>query len=363
MRNGAAGIISPQRDLLVLVVPAHGMAALWPDAPPTNRPDRRRVYRLLDGMGFRSRLIDLNPFPWNPWEHANSLFRAIDPVRAARIMLRHRDADVVVAFYESAALAMLVLRRLLRFRAKVVVVDVGLTRTWRLRRRVLDVVVPRADALLVYGTNQVAFIHEQWRPRGLLEFLYQDEDLDFYRPVPDRPDGYVIAVGDDPARDFPTLLAASHGLDAEVVIKSGMVIQNRASHPNVRVISERIPYPEYRALLGEASIVVVPLVPALHASGITTVLEAMAMAKPCVISASEGILDYAIDGETCLVVPCGDAEAMRAAIVRLRGNAELRARLGRGARAFVEQNCSARASAERLADVFRRVTGSGSALG
>jgi glycosyltransferase involved in cell wall biosynthesis len=345
----------PQRELQLLIVPAHAMSHLWPETPPVDRPDRRRVYRLLDGMGIHSRLIDLNPRPWNPWERAHSVLRAIDPLRALRILLRHRDADVVVAFYESAALLVLVLRRLLRFRGKVVVIDLGVTRSWRLRQRILDIVVPRADALLVYGTNQVAFVREQWPGRAPVEFMYQDEDLNFYRPVADQPDGPVVAVGDDPARDFATLLAASRGLDMKVIIKSGMVQEDRASYPNVQVVSARISYAEYRQLLAEACIVVVPLSAALHASGVTTVLEAMGMGKPCVISGSEGILDYAIDAETCLVVPCGDADAMRAAITRLRGDPDLRARLGRAARAFVEQNCSAQASAAHLADVFRRV--------
>jgi glycosyltransferase involved in cell wall biosynthesis len=60
--------------------------------------------------------------------------------------------------------------------------------------------------------------------------------------------------------------------------------------------------------------------------------EAMAYGRPVVASAVGGLLDHVEDGVTGLLVPPRDTAALRAALVRLLGDAELRARLGAAAR-------------------------------
>jgi colanic acid/amylovoran biosynthesis glycosyltransferase len=60
--------------------------------------------------------------------------------------------------------------------------------------------------------------------------------------------------------------------------------------------------------------------------------EAMAWARPVVASAVGGLTDAVEDGATGLLVPPGDAAALRAALERLLDDAELRARLGAAAR-------------------------------
>jgi glycosyltransferase involved in cell wall biosynthesis len=60
--------------------------------------------------------------------------------------------------------------------------------------------------------------------------------------------------------------------------------------------------------------------------------EAMAWARPVVASAVGGLTDAVENGVTGLLVPPGDVSALRAAILRLLGDAELRTRLGAAAR-------------------------------
>jgi glycosyltransferase involved in cell wall biosynthesis len=62
------------------------------------------------------------------------------------------------------------------------------------------------------------------------------------------------------------------------------------------------------------------------------VREAMAWGRPVVASAVGGLLDAIEDDVTGLLVPPGDVGALRAALERLLGNPELRARLGSAAR-------------------------------
>jgi glycosyltransferase involved in cell wall biosynthesis len=70
------------------------------------------------------------------------------------------------------------------------------------------------------------------------------------------------------------------------------------------------------------------------------VLEAMAHGKTVVATPVGGIPSLIEDGETGLLVPVGDAGALRAALDRALGDQLLRTRLGRAARVRVEENCS-----------------------
>jgi glycosyltransferase involved in cell wall biosynthesis len=64
----------------------------------------------------------------------------------------------------------------------------------------------------------------------------------------------------------------------------------------------------------------------------TVVMEAMAMSRPIVASRIGGIPDLVVDGETGLLVPPGDAVALRHAIRRLLGDPELRERMATAAK-------------------------------
>ncbi|MEZ5316634.1 MAG: glycosyltransferase family 4 protein [Vicinamibacterales bacterium] len=77
-------------------------------------------------------------------------------------------------------------------------------------------------------------------------------------------------------------------------------------------------------------------------------LEAMALGLPSVTTPVFAIPEAVTDGETGLLVPAGNAEALAHALLRLRDDAPLRDRLGRQGRAHVLARFDERASA-RLA--------------
>ncbi len=65
-------------------------------------------------------------------------------------------------------------------------------------------------------------------------------------------------------------------------------------------------------------------------------LEAQSVGTPVVATGIDGIPEVVADGETGLLVPPEDPEALADAIIRLLGNEELRSRLGRAARVRFE---------------------------
>jgi 2-deoxystreptamine N-acetyl-D-glucosaminyltransferase/2-deoxystreptamine glucosyltransferase len=82
------------------------------------------------------------------------------------------------------------------------------------------------------------------------------------------------------------------------------------------------------------------------------VLEAMAHGKTVVATPVGGIPTLIEDGETGLLVPVGDAAALRAALERALGDEVLRARLGRAARKRVTEYCSWDRVTDRTLQVY-----------
>jgi glycosyltransferase involved in cell wall biosynthesis len=83
--------------------------------------------------------------------------------------------------------------------------------------------------------------------------------------------------------------------------------------------------------------------------GIPTVfMEAMATGRPVVSCAISGIPELVRHEETGLIVPPDDPVALADALARLGGDAALRARLGRAARALVERQHDQRTNARRM---------------
>jgi glycosyltransferase involved in cell wall biosynthesis len=82
--------------------------------------------------------------------------------------------------------------------------------------------------------------------------------------------------------------------------------------------------------------------------------EAMAHGRPVVATAVGGLVDAVEDQVTGVLVPPGDAGALRAALERLLADRELRARLGAAGRARVAE-ASPAATAERIRRVYEEL--------
>jgi glycosyltransferase involved in cell wall biosynthesis len=87
----------------------------------------------------------------------------------------------------------------------------------------------------------------------------------------------------------------------------------------------------------------------------TSLLDAMACARPIVATAVGGIPEVVVDGETGFLVPPRDAEAMAGAIVRLLTNEALRRRIGDAGLARVRNRFSAERMVQETLGVYERI--------
>jgi glycosyltransferase involved in cell wall biosynthesis len=314
--------------------------------------NRMGVAEALETLGFQVEFLDVHPWPLNPLAGRPSLFSSIDPLRAAEVLVRRRNAMAVVSYYQSGVLLVLALRRLLGFKPLVVIIDIGDDRNWRVRERIVRFCIARADAVFTFASAQAAYLRKKYNTEAI-HFLPQQVDTCFYSPGTQAAEDFVLAVGGDISRDFETLGRAIFGQEFPVVLRTSLVMEDRDRFPNVSVVRDRLSDSGLRDLYRRAKIVTLPLHDTLHPGGITTLLEAFACGKAMVAGDSRGIRDYLRHENNCLVVPCGDADAMQSAVRRLMNDDGLRERLGRNARAYAEAELSQPCHAKRLAEAIR----------
>jgi glycosyltransferase involved in cell wall biosynthesis len=166
----------------------------------------------------------------------------------------------------------------------------------------------------------------------------------------------ICAVGQE-LRDYPTMAEAVRGLDVDVVIAAASPWSKREDTsaaielpPNVTVGA----YDQFdlRQLYADASLVVVPLQETDFQAGITTILEAMSMARPIVCTRTTGQTDTIVEGETGRYVPPRDAAAMREAITDLLADPGEAARLAATGQDWVRANADIVSYARELATLL-----------
>lgn len=115
-----------------------------------------------------------------------------------------------------------------------------------------------------------------------------------------------------------------------------------------------VPHNELLRLYGHAAIVACPS----RREGYGVVCaEAMAHGRAVVVTPVGGMRDLVDDGVNGLVVPVGDVPALRAALDRLLGDADLRARLGSAARETARRRLSWEAWTAHTLNLYRQATG------
>jgi glycosyltransferase involved in cell wall biosynthesis len=215
------------------------------------------------------------------------------------------------------------------------------------------------DLFLACSSSQVQFLRSfLGLPEERARLVWDHTDLRFFTPGPPSPDKRrpVIASVGLEQRDYKTLAAASHDLDADVRISgfsedAAALARTFPSALPANMTRRFYEWPELVQLYRDADVVVVSCHENRYAAGVQSLMEAMACRRPVVATATRGLAAYL--HPSVIAVPPGDAVAMRDAIRRVLADpagAEARAREGH-------------AHAQRTFDLDRYVDTVGHALG
>jgi glycosyltransferase involved in cell wall biosynthesis len=246
-----------------------------------------------------------------------------------------------------------------------------------LARRIGRNALQRADALFVLSSAQVPALRVNWGVEAArIHLVHFGIDTDFWDPslaaagLPgvnslqtsstvsgeqERPT--IVSVGNDRYRDHGLLLAAVREVHrklpkARVELVTSTPFQIPAEIGRWR---RSVTHPELRDLYHHAKAVAICTRPNDHASGITAILEAMAMGKPVVATHTPGLEDYVTHGETGVLVRSGDPDAMAGTLVELLEDSDRCTELGTEARKRALGYFSTQALSRRLASVIRSV--------
>jgi glycosyltransferase involved in cell wall biosynthesis len=165
---------------------------------------------------------------------------------------------------------------------------------------------------------------------------------------------YVVALGGE-ARDYATFAEAARlsPQTAFVAITRPWSLDGVTLPANVRHFVN-LPWAEAWSLVYHAAAAVVPLRDDLAPNGMVTFVGGMHLGKAQIVTRSAGLSDYAIDGETALVIPPREPVAMKAAIDRLLNDPALAASAGARAKAFAAERCSEAATIDYFLDFLDR---------
>jgi len=218
--------------------------------------------------------------------------------------------------------------------------------------RVLAVSPSVADSLAACGV-----------PRAKILVIPNGVDIDHFAPSADARAGsrqslglaegaFVVAAAARLSREkgLDTLLGAA-------AQRAGMTFLVAGDGPLRSALTKQAPanarllgrLADVRPLLAAADVFVVPS--RREGQGIAA-LEAMAARVPLVASRVGGLADMLADGETALLIPSDDPDALAAALSRLKSDARLRAKLTGNAALLVRERYALGAMLQAVAAVY-----------
>jgi glycosyltransferase involved in cell wall biosynthesis len=259
------------------------------------------------------------------------------------------EADVVFATSDTVGLPIVLLKRAGLVKRPVVYAAIGLPeRLAQLRgrsmRRLYAQALREAHTIVAYSAAEARHIQTWLGAPAHVVFVPFGVDVEAFAPKQrGEPAVDVVSVGADPRRDYELLLeiaAAQPQLSFRIVTTPDRA-RSLALPANVAV-ETAVSLERVRERLGEARVVALPVERNTYSGATTVLLQAMALAKPVIVSRTDAVADgYGLeDGVNCRLVEPGDVEAFERALLETVGGADAVVSLGVRARELVERNFS-----------------------
>jgi len=273
-------------------------------------------------------------------------------------------SEAVFSTVDTVGIPLILLKRFGLVRPPLVYTAVGLPeRLEQLRgprmRRFFRQALGTGHTIVSYAESEVARIRQWLGPQGPhVVFVPFGVDTDAFRPSGQEPREDVVSIGADPRRDFSLLATiAERRPDVSIrIVASAERARALGSLPTNVSVETDIPLERVRDRLAAARVVALPVTDNTYSGATTVLLQAMAMAKPVVVSRTEAIATgYGLeDGVNCRLVSPGDAEEFEHAIADLLADPSSAAAMGARARETVERDLSW----ERYTDTLMQIISS-----
>ena len=165
-----------------------------------------------------------------------------------------------------------------------------------------------------------------------VEFVPFGVDVEAFRPTGAPPVLDVVSVGADPHRDFELLVETARALPETsfLAVTTADRARSIAGRPANLSVETDLPFDEMRRRLERARVVALPVRDNSYSGATTVLLQAMALAKPVVVTRTAAIeTGYGLeDGDNVRLVGSGGRRLLRPSA----GRAARRPGAGPGAR-------------------------------
>jgi glycosyltransferase involved in cell wall biosynthesis len=257
-------------------------------------------------------------------------------------------SDVVFSTVDTVGIPLILAKRARLLRPPLVYAAIGLPeRLERLRsarmRRLYASALGSCAAIVAYSEHEAGELRTFLAGHGRdtrVEFVPFGVDTRLFAPSSAPPSVDVVSVGADPHRDYELLLRVAAGLPDVTfgIVTTADRVRALGRAPENVVVEADLAFPEMQRRLEAARAVALPVLENSYSGATTVLLQAMALAKPVVVTRTRAIATgYGlVDGENCRLVAPGDEQAFGRALRDVLGD-EWRGRaLGASARATVE---------------------------
>ena len=219
----------------------------------------------------------------------------------------------------------------------------------RLKTRIFSMVLGRAERFTVFSTMERALYASA--------FALDTKKLDFVHWGVNRPrvegeaieDGdYVASIGGN-ARDYRTLMDAARSMpETKFVVVARPENMIGLDIPKNVTVYTNLPLDVTMNILGHSKLLALPLVGSEVPCGHVTLVSAMHLGRPVVVTDSTGVADYIENGVTGLTVKMGSAIELRRAVEKLMNDETLMKLLSENSRRFAALHCTEKAIAQHF---------------
>ena len=248
-------------------------------------------------------------------------------------------ADVIWSTVDTLGIPLSVLKKLRLLRKPLLYTSIGLPERLEqmpegiLKRWQIDA-LNHAAAMICYGWAEAEYLKIHFKIP--VHFVPYGVDTTLWQPIEMPKTVDVLSLGIDPQRDFKQLIPFARKYPE----RSIRIITNEAHQaqlgtlpPNLTV-DPPIPLDEIPQAMAKAKVIALPVKENTYSSATTTLLQAMSMALPVVVSevgAISGGYEFK-QHQSCLTVPPDDPGAFSAALSSLLSDPQASAAMGARAR-------------------------------
>ena len=219
------------------------------------------------------------------------------------------------------------------------------------------------------GLDHVAFFGPKDRDFAIKRYGLKKEktsiivfgvDIKFWKPTRKQPKNYFFSLGQDPSRDFETLIKTK--TNYTIKIHTDLNFQSRKKNIIItkgNYYKNGLSDLELKKMYQNAIAVIIPLKDVYQPGGYSVALQAMSCGKPVIISKTRGFWapDLFINYKNCIFVKPGSTKELDQAINLIYTNVRKRNEIGRNARVTIEKNFNSKNAKQSLTSIINRIIG------